>query len=286
MNSLWKSLWYKLEKDELQALVLPIKAFLQAQESSCVAACARFLQRDVRDPIWLQVTEEGRISGFIILSKGILFPVFHEIPAVSLGDFMVQGLRDLRFYAINGIRHDVALLEQAFAVGGLFPANSVDYDLLVLDQEPAHLKSCLPGLSFRNPEPADHEALFRLQAAYEQEEVIPKGGVFNPAACRMSLERIIAHEHLLLAQWKSQIIGKINTNAASFSRYQIGGVYVRPDYRGLGIASAMGAAFARDLLSTGRGLTLFVKKQNHTARKVYLRIGFTVLEDYRISYYG
>ncbi|MDR1301250.1 MAG: GNAT family N-acetyltransferase [Treponema sp.] len=278
--------WYTLEKDELQALVLPIEAFLQEKESSCVAACARFLQRDVQDPIWLQITGEERISGLIMLSKGILFPVFKGIPAVSLEDFQVHGLRAIRFYAIHGIRHHVALLEQAFAVEGVFPAHSVDYDLMVLDQEPGQLHSCLEGLSFRYPKPADHEALFHLQAAYEQEEVLPPGGVFNPAACRMSLERIIAHEHLLLAQWKSQIVGKINTNAASFSRYQIGGVYVHPDYRGVGIASAMGTAFVRDLLSTGRGLTLFVKKQNHTARKVYLRIGFRVLEDYRISYYG
>jgi predicted GNAT family acetyltransferase len=275
-----------LEKDEPPALVLQIRAFLQAQESSCVAASARFLQRDVRDHIWLKATEGGRISGFIILSKGTLFPVFNGIRAVSPGDFIVHVLHDIHFYAIHGIRNDVALLEHAFAVGGMFPANSVDYDLMVLDQEPARLKSCLQGLILRYPEPADHETLFHLQAAYEQEEVLPSGEVFNPALCRKSLERIIAHEHLLLAQWKSQILGKINTNAASFSRYQIGGVYVRPDYRRLGIASAMGAAFARNLFTTGRGLTLFVKKQNRAAKEVYLRIGFKVLGDYRISYYG
>ncbi|MDR2798594.1 MAG: GNAT family N-acetyltransferase, partial [Treponema sp.] len=266
-----------LENNPPLALVFQIRAFLQARESYCVAAMARFLHRDIRDQIWLEETRyagAGSISGLIIQSKGTLFPVFNGINPRFLKDFLIHDLQDVRFYAIQGIRKDVALLEQVFALKGVCSTNGIDYDLMVLDQEPAQLKSCVSGLVLRYAEPRDMEELFRLQAAYEQEEVIPQGGVFNPALCRLSLEHIITHEYLLLAQWKSKILGKINTNAASFSRYQIGGVYVCPDYRGLGIASYMGAAFVRDLLTTGRGITLFVKKHNLPARAVYRRIGF------------
>ncbi|MHB9291863.1 hypothetical protein Holit_00949 [Hollandina sp. SP2] len=280
--------WYILENHPPPDLIVQVEAFLQTREPYCVAAAARFLQRGVQDHIWLQENRyagQERISGLIIQSKGALFPVFKGISPRSLKNFLVQDLQNLRFYAVQGIRKDVALLEQVLALRGVCSTKQVDYDLMVLDQEPAWLTSRVPGLILRYAEPRDMEGLFHLQAAYEQEEVIPQGGVFNPALCRLSMEHIMTHEYLLLAQWKSKILGKINTNAASFSRYQIGGVYVCPDYRGLGIASYMGAAFVKTLRATGRGFSLFVKKQNCAAREVYRRIGFKVLEDYRISYY-
>jgi GNAT superfamily N-acetyltransferase len=267
-----------------------IAGFLQAQEPYCVAAAARFLQWDPRqDQIWSWYAEHERLAAVIILSKGTLFPVFAGMQAIPLRDFAAQGLRDLPIRAIQGIRRDVALLEDALAWGGTFPTGGSDYDLMTLDQEPVPVEIPrplrLPGLILRYPDPADTEALFHLQAAYELEEVVPQGGSFNPAVCRLSIDHILAHEYLLLAQWKSQILGKINTNAASFSRYQIGGVYVHPEYRRLGIASAMAAAFVQDLRAFGRGLSLFVKKENPAAREVYQRIGFERAADYRISYY-
>ena len=80
-------------------------------------------------------------------------------------------------------------------------------------------------------------------------------------------------------------MGKINTNAASFTRVQIGGVYVLPEYRGLGIGRRMTAVFAGELQARGWGLTLFVKKNNPAAQKIYRSIGFEEAGDYRISYY-
>ncbi|MDR3116143.1 MAG: GNAT family N-acetyltransferase [Treponema sp.] len=277
-----------LETNPPEALRLQVAAFLQTREPYCVAASARFLQRNRQDQIWVQenrCTRPRRIAGLIIHSKGTLFPVFNRMSPGFLKDFPVRALQSPGFYAIQGIRGDVALLEQVFALRGLCSAKRLDYDLMTLDQEPPWLLSPVPGLILRYAEPRDMEEVLRLQAAYEQEEVIPRGEVFNPALCRLSLEHTLRHEYLLLAQGKSKILGKINTNAASFSRYQIGGVYVCPDYRGLGIASYMSAAFARDLHTAGRGLSLFVKKQNPGAREVYRRIGFKVVEDYRISYY-
>jgi predicted GNAT family acetyltransferase len=274
-----------LKQDAPMALLVRIAGFLKAREPACVAAAARFLQRDRQDQLW--VREKGsRIAGLIMQSRGSLFPVFNGKAPFFLKDFLAQSLQGRDFYAIQGIRKDVELLEQVFAWEGRCSTHSIDYDLMVLDQEPARLRAFIPGLILRYAEPRDEEGLFHLQAAYEQEEVLLKGRVFNPALCRLSLERIMHHEYLLLAQGKPGILGKINTNARSFSRYQIGGVYVLPEYRDLGIASFMAAAFARDLWHTGRGLSLFVKKQNPAARKVYLHVGFKVLEDYRISYYS
>jgi predicted GNAT family acetyltransferase len=47
----------------------------------------------------------------------------------------------------------------------------------------------------------------------------------------------------------------------------------------------MTAAFAEALLAQGKGLSLFVKKRNAAACKVYRKIGFSSIADYRITYY-
>jgi predicted GNAT family acetyltransferase len=47
----------------------------------------------------------------------------------------------------------------------------------------------------------------------------------------------------------------------------------------------MTAVFAEGLLAQGKALSLFVKKRNAAACKVYRKIGFSVTADYRITYY-
>jgi predicted GNAT family acetyltransferase len=90
---------------------------------------------------------------------------------------------------------------------------------------------------------------------------------------------------MLVAEFKGNLIGKINTNAVTFTRYQVGGVYVHPDYRGMGIARRMAGEFIASLTTQGKGISLFVKKSNSAARRVYQRIGFEILGDYHINYY-
>jgi predicted GNAT family acetyltransferase len=78
---------------------------------------------------------------------------------------------------------------------------------------------------------------------------------------------------------------QFNINAQSFTRLQIGGVYVLPEWRGRGIATSMTAALIRKLQSRNKDFTLFVKKTNLPARMAYDSIGFTKIGDYRINYY-
>jgi predicted GNAT family acetyltransferase len=47
----------------------------------------------------------------------------------------------------------------------------------------------------------------------------------------------------------------------------------------------MTAVFAGELTARGQGVTLFVKKNNPAAQKIYRRVGFVEAENYRISYY-
>jgi ribosomal protein S18 acetylase RimI-like enzyme len=261
--------------------------FLKARESHCVAACSKFLSRNGgKDHVW-SLREGGTISALLLHSGRTLFPVFDRSARRSASYSMTRFLRKIPIHAVQGRLEDTELLDHTLTSLGYECADWIDYDQMTLDGEPdpAALKAGPPGLVLRRPGISDMDALYSLQAAYEVEEVLPKGRVFNPAACRRSLERIIAGEYVLTAELDGRVIGKINTNALSFSRYQIGGVYVHPAYRGRGIAVSMGAAFARLLIAHGWGLSLFVKKRNSAARAVYRRIGFTVTGNYRISYY-
>jgi predicted GNAT family acetyltransferase len=127
--------------------------------------------------------------------------------------------------------------------------------------------------------------VFQLQAAYETEEVLPDGAKLNAPGCRLSAEHIIRRDHSLVAVLDKKIVGKINVSAASCNYRQIGGVYVLPEYRGRGIARILGASFSRSVISEGKKIVLFVKKNNAAAQKVYSSLGFTAIADYRISYY-
>jgi hypothetical protein len=53
----------------------------------------------------------------------------------------------------------------------------------------------------------------------------------------------------------------------------------------MGIARCMAEEFIASLINEGMGVTLFVKKNNVAARRLYLGLGFSVSGDYRITYY-
>jgi ribosomal protein S18 acetylase RimI-like enzyme len=224
------------------------------------------------------------VSGLIVQSGRTLFPVFTEN---SGGKTILPFLSVDGLYAVQGIGGDVEFLEESLLRRGVRPKERVLYDMMVIDRAPsaASLGAGPPGLIIRQAGKGDMEALFQLQQGYEKEEVLQRDATFDPSVCRLNIERIAAHEQLLLAELGGQVCGKINTGAASPSFFQIGGVYVHPDYRGRGIASKMAAVFVQGLLGQGKTVSLFVKKRNAAARAAYARVGFASLGEYRISYY-
>ncbi|TCW60089.1 GNAT family N-acetyltransferase [Treponema sp. J25] len=139
------------------------------------------------------------------------------------------------------------------------------------------------------PDRRFYNELYELQAAYEQEEVLPRGSPFDAASCRWTLDSILKHHLLITVERDGALIAKANTNAWGVHHVQIGGVYVRPPYRNQGIAGRMLARLIEELQGQQKTLTLFVKKGNSPARKLYEKLGFTYVAppmgEYRISYY-
>jgi ribosomal protein S18 acetylase RimI-like enzyme len=277
--------WRKTGRsDEIRA-----EEFLRSQEYYGVTACAKFLsKRPSNDQMWrLAASPGGAIQALIIRSGGMFLPVFGKTRSIPPLHFMKGFLGKPPVHAVQGLLGDAELLEAALADRGYQAAEQRDYDLMSLETAPREedLGAVPRGLEFRRPGVADFEAMYPLQAGYEEEEVLPRGATLNHAACRLALSKLLSKEQSLIACLDKRIVGKINTNAASFTRFQIGGVYVLPEYRGLGIGRRMTAVFAGELIAQGRGVTLFVKKNNPAAQKIYRRIGFEEAGDYRISYY-
>ena len=268
------------------------KSLLRAMENRYTNACSRFLLSDSSNdfssnPVWLLRKKNEPPSCLLINSRSTIMPVLNGRKEIPEPHFLKSFKRRKKIHSVQGLKEEVLIFEKEMDKIGMAIADIFDYDLMTLDTQ-ANLKNFFSppsALVLRTPTMIDIDALTVLQAAYEQEEVIPKGSVFSPAASRVNLTNIISRGHILAAELNGRLVGKINISGVSFTRYQVGGVYVHPDFRGRGIARRMASEFISSLVKQGRGINLFVKKSNLPARRLYAGLGFTLAGDYRITYY-
>lgn len=261
--------------------------FLRAHESACVSACDRFLEANYfSDSIWL-LSRGGRMTeALLIYSKRTLFPVLGGLTAVPVPVFLKRFLLSTPVHAVHGLLDEVSIMEGVLYPLGYEPVAHVDYYLMACDNDAVETEGslCVPGLILRPAQISDYKALFEMHLSYELEEVAVNMKRYKPELARLSLSHILEREEILVAEYRGELVGKINTNARSFTRRQLGGIYVKPPYRRMGIAQAMVAAM-RDKFHRKRiALSLYVRKTNIAAQIVYKRAGFRTVADYRISY--
>jgi predicted GNAT family acetyltransferase len=260
------------------------ETLLKMKEIYYVAACSRFMTMNyIKDHAWVMSSGGTGASAMLLHSKGSLFPVFNGKTDITPPFFLERALKNIKLYSLQGLEEEVNMLEAMLRPLGIAGYEYINFKLMTLERNQALIKTPA-GLSFRRAEKSDLGELLPLQAAYEKEEVLPAGASLDTRVCRFNLERIIAKEKNLVALLDGRIIGKINTNAKSYSRCQIGGLYIIPKHRGKGIASSLTAVFSRLLLAENKGINLFVNVNNAGARKVYARCGFQELSDYKIVY--
>ena len=279
-----KDAWRKAGKNEFHQA----EEFLRAREKFCVSASSRFLHiKEGSGHVWQLKNRSDNARALLLHYKQSLFPVFNKNNDVPGPRFLNRFLGKVNIHALQGLKEDVETLENLMEQQSYYVAERINYDLMSLEDMPniENLKENIPGLLIRLPLPKDTEELYKLQSAYEKEEVVPKTGQFDPVSCRYNLQRILTNEKILVAEMDGRVVGKINTSSRSFAWYQIGGVYVNPEYRNRGIAVKMTAVFLSELLNLGMKISLFVKKHNLSAKAVYKKLGFTFSGDYRISYY-
>jgi len=281
-------------------------SLLRENEGNYVGACSRFLTRG-DSPVWV-LREKTKsvntssvntgsvynscVKALVISSKSTLMPVLCGEKNIPSPDFLDNFTRKKNVHSIQGLTNEVSLLEKEMKRLGWITADIFDYNLMTLDKlnkTQVKLKSDtedkLFNLVLKKPQLTDIDAISPLQAGYEKEEVVPKGSEFSPAASRINTANIIAGGQILAAELNGRYIGKINVSAVSYTRFQVGGVYVHPDFRGLGVGRKMVFEFTSSLLRQNKGVTLFVKKTNTAARRLYTSLGFAEKGDYRITYY-
>jgi len=275
-------LWRKIKKSDFTH----VEKLLKGIENYYVNACAKFIAQEKNTHIWVLYGKE-EIQALLINFNNNILPVLCGVKKLEL-DFKKGGfLASKKVHSVQGLKNEVIILEDELGKNGWKAKEIIDYELMSLNAPPYKGKntSDFSNLVLRTPMMTDIDAMAPLQAGYEKEEVLPSGSTFSPAASRLNLSGIIAKGQVLGAEIDGRLIGKINVSGVSFTRYQVGGVYVHPEFRGKGIGRLMAYEFISSLISEGRGVTLFVKKTNTAARRLYLSLGFNVINDYRISYY-
>lgn len=286
-----------------------VRDFLAEREADCTAAVSRFkelaacgLGAKAPGAAWggFSVDDEGSAKArslVVAMKSGVVSVVFDDPAHPANRRALERILAGRKISSIQGLASDVALAESVLAermrASPLNPffrrpiVDPIDYSLMKLETapRPEALSAGPAGLVVRRAFPEDAELLFPLQAAYEKEEVVPAGGVFSAAGARLAFERAIRERVILYAVLDGKAVGKAGTNARAFTRDQIGGVFVDPEYRGRGIAARLVAELSALLRAEGRTAVLFVKKRNAPARAAYEKVGFVAGENYRITYY-
>jgi len=100
-------------------------------------------------------------------------------------------------------------------------------------------------------------------------------GVDGGRHYRRRVQEVIAEGRAFARFDDGEVTFKAEVGARSARVGQIQGVWVRPDRRGTGLATAATAAVADFVRTAGRTPSLYVNDYNTAARRVYDRIGFT-----------
>jgi predicted GNAT family acetyltransferase len=280
MNDVYK--WIPVKQNHYAE----IEKFLREHETFCMALSAKFkkgLQK--QDKIWKLCDKKNIIKALLLYSNSIVFPVFNTIDEVPLPPLFRFPFQHYHVYAIQGCAQDVLQIEKMLAQRGQIPSDTKDFFLMTLDSLPSFPEKNNSRLIIRKPNAKDYQDLYELHKQYEIEEVIPANGEFNSMGCKLIVQSMMLNDHVLVGELDGRLIAKANINADSFTRYQIGGVFVEKTFRSNGYASQVVSLFCEQIISDGKGVSLFVNKINIPAQNVYKKLGFKIISDYRITYY-
>ncbi len=227
--------------------------------------------------------DRGRIRAAALLGgEGTALPVFD-----GLDDESLRALPALMEEVGFSPGRVVGMAGDVEAVSGLIgdPEEIVDYRLM---RGIVAAESPLPpeGSLIRPAGAGDFEALLPLQEAYELEEVLVPGHAFDARAVAAGLRDSLARQSVVVAEAGGGIVAKAQTNARGFAWDQLGGIFVKPEWRGRGIGTAVTAALRRAIEAEGRSSCLFVRNTNPAAARAYEKAGFADSGRYRIAYFS
>lgn len=213
----------------------------------------------------------------------------------AFADFFAARKPELRISCVNGSEGGAKLILAALKDVriNLAPSQLNEYTLFQLTAaEFSHIKEPLlqnGAQIFRcrsDMDAALFNKLLDLQKCYEIEEVIPKHEIFSEDICRLRLKSVLRTQYvaaLLLSD--CTVAAKAGTNALGFHTAQLGGVYVKREFRRRGYALCTVHRVLKNVFSLKNTVVLFVKNANATALSLYRALGFKKLNGYIIAYF-
>ena len=280
--------WGTVRKKEKKELL----SFICSNEDIYVSLSSRLKQKDKDNFLFINRSRENDkakacILGVLMLTHyGLILPAFGKECHISDSDLtlihLLKGFSK-KIYSVMGIGRDVLHVENKI---GLFPKVSIEYSLMTLNKVSFSYEKLTPlkRFSIRTAQLSDFDAIYPLQKAYEMEEVVIDPLLFKDATCRYFLKKALKSEIILLAELNGKIVGKACTNARGYCTDQIGGVFTVPAARNQGVAYRIMIELLRRIFREKEIASLFVKRSNLIAHRLYCKLGFDVREDYRIDY--
>ena len=288
--------WSLLHKKEYENLL----DFLIPQEHSCTAFTSRlkdpskiFFSRQSLPDVFVEKSDGKIISALLDSPDGIIFPVLSAESSVKEIEEIIRISRAgaKRFVTLMGKSIDVETVSaffksrkevsldynQLIALSSDIPANVDEYLSKKQSGYENSIKIKLAGIK-------NLDELMPLRKAYEIEEVLLNSSEYIEASSRLRFSRSIMNKAVLFGAEGGTPVATCCINAEGFKWNQVGGVYTVPEHRSKGIAAMMMKQLARTSMKQNKDLTLFVKKNNIPALKLYKNCGFKESGEYRISY--
>lgn len=282
--------WVRLTEERLGPLV----RFLCLREAGCVSFTER-LHRDRRIAmppqrecsVVIRIDAARTITGAILQNlNGVYYPVLDSTrPSVEPEAVARLFRSSRRIFSILGRASDVTALEAAFS---RTPAQYLEYHLMSqVEPPPEPSLPLLPReMTVRRVTSDEAGWLFDIQKEYEIEEVLLPGNRFHAGAALDHLRRTIRDQIVLVAEVDGRPIGKVNTNARGIFFDQVGGMFTERSLRSRGVGTALMLRLLQRIGEEHKSASLFVKKDNAPALRLYRGIGFAIEDEFRISYYG
>ena len=214
---------------------------------------------------------------------------------LSFAIFFTARKPELRISCVNGSEGGAKLILAALkdARINFSPSQVNEYSVFRLTAaEFSHIKEPLlqnGAQIFRcrsDMDAALFDKLLDLQKQYEIEEVIPKNEIFSEDICRLRLKSVLRTQYVAAILLPDDTLAaKAGTNALGFHTAQLGGVYVKPEFRRRGYAFCVVYPVLKNVFTVKRTVVLFVKNANIPALSLYRALGFKKLNGYIIAYF-
>lgn len=264
--------------------------FLLPKEYACVSLTSKFTVND--RPVWPDgnptvglLKHNGTIEGVVFISaRGLALPVITPEGVRKFKEhfpplFLRKPLK--KVHTIIGEKSIVETLEHYKDK----KRNDVEYRLMVQKEEKKYIMKYDNVIRCVRAGPEHRDLLFELHKGYAKEEVLLEPEKFNSQFQRDLLEKKLSSQIFYYAEYENKPVGTAGTNALGFSWCQLGSIYTEPTFRKQGIASVLVSALCREIRDRGKKACLFAKTDNRPALELYRGLGFTVVTDYKISYF-